>query len=717
MLQLGANWRPGADSSASYGASAYDGGPYSWGGFYAGAHVGFGGPVTAGMYNPDPLPNESLDLKNIGTLGALGGGQAGFNWQWGSLVFGVEGDVAATDWDGSDSKFWIPKDKATFNNDILATLRGRAGYADDNLLFYITAGLAYLDADLTLKEDGQRSGTKDLATLGGAAGVGMEWGITEALSAKAEGLFLFFNEQESLRDFGNQSGDPGDEADFVSLDDAFVFRLGLNYRFLPFATSPYGGGYTAARGLAAAEDEEPDGGSEENGKDEGGGNGSAEEDNPLSAWSLSGVVNRAMLVWDDGSQVAVNSVDNAQDSSNIELEGEWELSNGWSLAVNWTFDTYYAASDLVSQTDWDGNGLTIEMPYMLAEIGHDSIGKIIGGLTNSASDEIDNINLAGSDAIADASFENFSNNFFLRAKGINGRGGLATGEPNSFGDEIRWGDVIEGKFAGESGVFLTYVSPTWNGFELSSAVGQAREVFLTTDGNTLLTGKENGVFADAALRYNKTWNDFRFAAGIGGWSDSTEEEDAIEKTADLGFGLSFAVRHEPTGLNIAANYARRTHNADCALPGEISGDCRGPIEILYTKGGMVRDLISWGPTAVYGEFFKSWKEWNDSDRDLVASLWTGPEDEIPTLELKSSNMTGWGFGALQRISRINTEMYLGVRHYNVDFDLIGEDGSVPAREFEDFLTVVAGLTIHWGGKSPYNPDEPRLPNQGEGFEE
>ena len=112
-------------------------------------------------------------------------------------------------------------------------------------------------------------------------------GSREALSAKAEGLFLFFNEQESLRNFGNQSGDPGDEADFVSLDDAFVFRLGLNYRFLPFGTSPYDSGYTAARGLAAAEDEEPGGGSEENGKDEGGGNGGAEEDNPLSAWSLS----------------------------------------------------------------------------------------------------------------------------------------------------------------------------------------------------------------------------------------------------------------------------------------------------------------------------------------------------------------------------------------------------------------------------------------------
>ena len=652
------------------------------------------------------------------------GGQAGFNWQWGSLVFGVEGDVAATDWGGSDSKFWIPQDKARFHSDLLATVRGRAGYADDNLLFYVTAGLAYLDADLTLKEDGETTGSKDLSTIGGAAGLGMEWGITQALSAKAEGLFLFFNEQQSLRNFGNQSGDPGDAADFAYLDDAFVFRLGLNYRFLPFGSSAYDhGNYTAARGLAAGSssgdhgggsDEEGDNQGDNEGDNKGGDN--SKEDSGGSGWSFGGIINRALLVWDDGSQVAVNSIDNPQDSSDFELDGEWDLSKDWTLGVNVEFDTYYAGGDTVSQTDWNGDGLTVELPYLLAEIGNDSIGKIIGGLTDLASDEIDNINLAGSDAITDASFDNYSNQFFLRAKGVKGTPGLATGDANSCCSEIRWGDVLEAKFSGESGAFLTYVSPTWNGFELSGSVGQKEEVFLTKDGNTQITGNENGIFADAALRYSHKWNQFRVAGGIGVWSDTTEEAKAKEDTEDLGVGMSFAVRHDPSGLNIAVNYARRTHNDDCAEPGEISGDCRGPDAFLYTKGGMVRDLISWGPTAVYGEFFRSWKDWNDSDPDLVAGLWTGPEDDIPTLELKSSNTTGWGLGALQRISRINTEMYLGLRHYNVNFDLVGEDGSVPARQFEDFLTVVAGLTIHWGGKSPYNPDAPRLPNEGEGFE-
>jgi hypothetical protein len=387
------------------------------------------------------------------------------------------------------------------------------------------------------------------------------------------------------------------------------------------------------------------------------------------------------------------------------------------LGVNVEFDTYYAGGDTVSQTDWNGNGLTVELPYLLAEIGNDTIGKLIMGLSDSASDEIDNINLAGSDAIADASFDNFANQFFLRAKGVKGTGGLATGDANSCCSEIRWGDVLDAKFSGESGTFATYVSPTWNGFELSTSAGQPGNFYLTNNGVEDISVRDGGVFADAALRYKHKWNDFRFAAGIGAWSDTTEEHKAKEKTEDLGFGLSFAVRHDPSGLNIAVDYARRTHTNDCAEPGEISGNCRGPDAFLYAKGGMVRDLITWGPTAVYGEFFKGWKEWNDSDPDLVAGLWTGPPEEIPTLELKSSNSTGWGIGALQRISRINTEMYVGVRHYDVDFDLIGEDGSVPAREFEDFLTVVAGLTIHWGGKSPYNPDKPRLPNEGEGFQD
>ena len=205
-----------------------------------GANFGWGAPNTKGMYDSDPEPDESIDLRDVSDFGILGGGQVGVNWQFGSYVLGIEGDVAAVDWDHSPSKFWIPEDTMTLDTDLLATMRARAGYADDNLLFYVTGGAAWLTADLSLDEKSEdaKFGPKDMSVFGGVAGLGMEWGITDALSVKTEGLVMFFNEFDSLEKFG-ENGEPGD---FVSLDDAFVFRLGVNWRLVPFGGAISSGG-------------------------------------------------------------------------------------------------------------------------------------------------------------------------------------------------------------------------------------------------------------------------------------------------------------------------------------------------------------------------------------------------------------------------------------------------------------------------------------------
>ena len=84
----------------------------------------------------------------------------------------------------------------TLDTDLLATARARVGYADDNLLFYVTGGAAWLTADLSLDEKSEdaKFGPKDMSSFGGVAGLGMEWGVTDALSVKTEGLVMFFNE-------------------------------------------------------------------------------------------------------------------------------------------------------------------------------------------------------------------------------------------------------------------------------------------------------------------------------------------------------------------------------------------------------------------------------------------------------------------------------------------------------------------------------------------
>ena len=75
--------------------------------------------------------NSSTDPSGI-----AGGLQAGYNWQNGQFVFGGETDLQFS---GADDTFAPWK----FSNPWFGTLRARAGYAMNNILFYGTAGLAY----------------------------------------------------------------------------------------------------------------------------------------------------------------------------------------------------------------------------------------------------------------------------------------------------------------------------------------------------------------------------------------------------------------------------------------------------------------------------------------------------------------------------------------------------------------------------------------------
>jgi outer membrane immunogenic protein len=112
-----------------------------------------------------------------------------------------------------------------FDSHLLATLRGRVGWAENGFLLYATGGLAVLNAKLdnTSNDGGQ---TKDVNALGAAIGVGMEWGVTQNLSIKVEGLFLAFDKDYSIQDIGSE----GDQGDFFRIDDGFIARVGVNWR-------------------------------------------------------------------------------------------------------------------------------------------------------------------------------------------------------------------------------------------------------------------------------------------------------------------------------------------------------------------------------------------------------------------------------------------------------------------------------------------------------
>jgi len=137
---------------------------YNWSGFYAGLNLG---------YQWGHATNTNIDPAGI-----AGGGQLGYNWQMGQFVFGAETDIQIS---GADDTFAPYK----FSNPWFGTLRGRAGYAINNMLLFGTFGLAYGDLE------GQFGGLSESKTLfGWAGGVGMEVGITPNWSAKVEYLYM-----------------------------------------------------------------------------------------------------------------------------------------------------------------------------------------------------------------------------------------------------------------------------------------------------------------------------------------------------------------------------------------------------------------------------------------------------------------------------------------------------------------------------------------------
>ena len=109
------------------------------------------------------------------------------------------------------------------------TVRGRAGLALDNVLMYLTAGLAYDRTNHTEIDGAPASLNADLSVtkVGFAAGVGTECGLEPHWSVKAEVLYVDLGKSSTT--IGPFSG--GISGRFDTLDTMWIVRAGVNYKF------------------------------------------------------------------------------------------------------------------------------------------------------------------------------------------------------------------------------------------------------------------------------------------------------------------------------------------------------------------------------------------------------------------------------------------------------------------------------------------------------
>ena len=222
---------------------------YNWTGFYVGAHGGYGWGSHAVEFTPDAFyaPIFAAGAAPLAGAanprGALGGVQAGWNWQADRFVFGFEADTSITDIKASQTVngvFGVIPFTGSISQKLswLSTGRLRGGFVlGDNVLLYATGGVAAGHAEFSstsrpavggcFAPGACPAGSASDTLVGWAVGAGIEYGIG-AWSFRAEYLHY---------DLGTLTGigrDPALPAFGIAATTRFsgdIVRGGISYRF------------------------------------------------------------------------------------------------------------------------------------------------------------------------------------------------------------------------------------------------------------------------------------------------------------------------------------------------------------------------------------------------------------------------------------------------------------------------------------------------------
>jgi outer membrane immunogenic protein len=181
---------------------------YNWTGFYVGIVAGYG-------FGNSDWTTPAISME---PTGFMVGGTIGYNYQVGSIVYGLEGDFS---WSGmsGDATCFVAFTCET-KNDWFGTARVRLGYAFDRWLPYVTGGAAFGNIEASSTAPGFAGGGSDTA-FGWTAGVGLEYAFLSNWTAKIEYLYA---------DLGSIDVGTAPVTNSVTFN-ANIVRLGLNYKF------------------------------------------------------------------------------------------------------------------------------------------------------------------------------------------------------------------------------------------------------------------------------------------------------------------------------------------------------------------------------------------------------------------------------------------------------------------------------------------------------
>lgn len=230
-----------APAAPAYTPPAYRPVIYDWTGIYVGAHVGGAWMNDVVTTTTTTILQPAGTATKVAPMGVAGGLQAGVNFQFSPVVVGFEGAWTWTSLTGThittSPLTGAFSQSSTSAAPYLATAAGRIGFAANDFLFYAKGGGAWMRVDYTQTVAAGpvfSQQTQNANRSGYVAGAGVEFGMTENLSAKLEYDYLGFGTKTYT--FANLSAPVGGVNTPFALPVSWksslqMVTVGMNYRF------------------------------------------------------------------------------------------------------------------------------------------------------------------------------------------------------------------------------------------------------------------------------------------------------------------------------------------------------------------------------------------------------------------------------------------------------------------------------------------------------
>jgi hypothetical protein len=413
----------------------------------------------------------------------------------------------------------------------------------------------------------------------------------------------------------------------------------------------------------------------------------ARKGNRSVALEVSGLINQAVLGWDDGAESNAYVVTNDNARSRLGFVGGADITSEWQVGYRLEVGIRAANSKLVNQFGPnDRRDKTLDIRHSVWFLKSEERGTLFIGTTFPSFTNVADSNVTQTDWFTKyGGVENTGLDMFLRS-----------GRTGELARTLTWRRIIGagGNQPGEtqSGFqLIKYVSPTWHGF--TAAATLVADDFW--DATLRYDGEVAGLKIAAAAGYLDLIPGSR-SRGVCALNPVAPEGDAT-KCRQAGGSLS--VLHEATGLFL-------NFGAGLTIDGLLEDTSRyGGTGVeddeLFWSGqvGLERRINALGKSTIYGELYVY-----DGGAPTIALV--GPGDPLNptglgTWTVWQSDMTVIGGGLAQGLDAAAMVLYLAYRHVSGGVTLrqlqggvgTAATGPIAGAPIDDLDLVLTGAMI------------------------